>query len=457
MRTSRWIKGWMVAGCVFGMVGCESINSSLNTSWNWGASRAQQERRAAELAALEKQQQERWIAAAERKAAAERQAAQNSERPGPSQLATPESPTVTFTGGQTTAARVEPAAATNTPAEWDVVEPVSPPSRPVGVFGEVAGMNPERMSAYQASENLVQITFTNEGSDFDPDIDRTGQWVAFASTRHRKNADIYIQKIGGTSVRQLTQSTGNDVMPCFSPDGRTVAFSSDRGGSWDLWLTTLDGGHARQLTNGPSQDIHPSFSPDGRRIVYSSWGARSGQWELWVVDVENPANKQHIGYGLFPKWSPTDNRILFQKPRQRGQRWFSVWMIELEDGEARRPTELVASSNAAAITPTWSPDGRHVVFTTVSNPDNHQGAPNHADIWLMDVDGKRRVNLTQNRYANLQPIWSVDGTIYFVSNRGAGGVETIWALRPRDAMHLVEARWSNPDQQTASVPGSDED
>ena len=78
-----------------------------------------------------------------------------------------------------------------------------------------------------------------------------------------------------------------------------------------------------------------------------------------------------IGYGLFPSWSPSrdGDRIAFQRPRQRGSRWFSLWTLDLVNGEATRVTEVVLSSNAAVLSPTWSPDGKRLAFATIMEPN----------------------------------------------------------------------------------------
>jgi Tol biopolymer transport system component len=157
-----------------------------------------------------------------------------------------------------------------------------------------------------------------------------------------------------------------------------------------------------------------------------------------VIDVDNPARKRFIGFGLFPEWSPQGDKILFQRARQRGTRWFSVWTLDYQDGEGVRPTEVAASANAGAITPRWSADGQHIVFCTVLNPDQIEAAAApQADVWLMAADGSDRVNLTRNQFANTQPIWSPDGSIYFVSNRGVAETQNIWALKPDAAMRVA--------------------
>jgi len=322
----------------------------------------------------------------------------------------------------------------------------------LSLFGQLPQTQASIASPLDSPDNVVQVTFSNEGSDFDPAIDPTGRYLAFASTQHRATSDIYIKRIDGTTITQLTTDPSNDVMPTFSPDGRYIAFCSDRSGTWDIYLMEAGGGQPIKITDGPTHDLHPSFSPDGKQIVYCSYGAQSGQWELVVVDVDNPSQKRYIAHGLFPRWSPVDNRIVFQRARERGTRWFSIWTVEFEDGQAVRPTEIASSTNAAIITPDWSPDGQHLVFCTVIDPsaDEHS-RPTQADVWVIAADGTGRANLTRSRFANLQPVWSSQGAIFFVSNRGQGGQENIWAIRPDAALRLVRDEARQIREATASV------
>lgn len=311
---------------------------------------------------------------------------------------------------------------------------------PLGLYGQLPQVSdalPE--SPLDSPDNLRQITFASEGADFDPDIDPTGTLLAYASTQHRATADLYIKRISGTAVMQLTNDPANDVMPTFSPDGKRVAFASDRTGNWDIYMVDITGGQAVQLTNDLTHDLYPSFSPDGKQLVYCTHGAQSGQWELVVIDVENPAVKRFIGYGLFPDWSPQDNRILFQRARERGTRWFSIWTVELVNGEGVRPTEIAVSSNAATIAPTWSPDAKHIAFSTIVDPDGDTTTrPTQADIWIINSDGSGRSNLTNSKFANLHPVWASDNSIYFVSNRAKDGQENIWAIRPERAIRVTQ-------------------
>jgi len=334
----------------------------------------------------------------------------------------------------------------------------------MGLYGQAdaqTGWNPRqqpgRSSPLEGPDNLRRVSFPTEGADFDPVLDPSGEFVVYASTRHRERADLYLKHVDGTAVTQLTFDPGQDRMPTLSPDGKKVAFASNRSGNWDIYLMNTEGGKAMQLTSDPAHEIHPSFSRDGKTLAYCMIGQQSGQWELVLIDVDNPARKRFIGFGLFPNFSPTQDKLVYQRARERGTRWFSVWTMELEGDEGVRPTEIAASANAACITPDWSPDGQYVVFCTVIDPsaDGSQ-RPAQADVWMTTADGRNRINLTNSRFTNLQPTWAPDGTIYFVSDRSQSGVENIWATQPRKALRLVSpangSESAESNNASASVP-----
>lgn len=324
------------------------------------------------------------------------------------------------------------------------------PVSALGLYGQIP-TDDSGSSPMDGSGNVRRVTFTTEGSDFDVAVHPTQAAIVYASTRHRETSDIYLKRIEGSAVTQLTNDPANDVMPAISPDGKTIAFASDRGGSWDIYLMDIDGGQAVQVTDDRYQNLHPSFSPDGRRLVYSSYGSSSGQWELVLIDVDRPTVKQVIGHGLFPEWSPTADTIVFQRARQKGTRWFSVWTVDIEDGEPTNFTEIAASANAAVITPSWDPSGEHVVFCTVLDPgSDEQVRPSQADVWVVRADGSGRSRLTGGRHTNLQPTWAADGSIFFVSDRAGDGAENVWTVRPDRALRLVDRGRDTGDDAVAA-------
>ena len=313
----------------------------------------------------------------------------------------------------------------------------------VNLFGEFEGGSRHAKPVADRrvfTAGFQQHTYLDEGFDSDVAVDPTGKWLAFASTRHSEHADLYMQKVNGLSVVQLTNDDAADAFPTFSPDGKWIAFSSTRAGDWDIYLMQADGHDVVQVTSGPMQDLHPSFSPDGKQLVYCSAGSRSGQWELWTVDLRTNEKKM-IGFGLFPSWSPErgSNRIAFQKARQRGSRWFSLWTLDLVDGEARKLTEVAVSTNAAIISPAWSRDGHRIAFSTVVEPARSSGGKpsGQTDVWTINADGSNRQRVTDGNGTNLAPHWSADNRVYFVSDRG--GPESVWSARVSGATSVAGA------------------
>ncbi|MEE9403971.1 MAG: hypothetical protein V3V20_03685, partial [Algisphaera sp.] len=98
------------------------------------------------------------------------------------------------------------------------------------------------LSSIDNPRAVQRVTFADEGADSDVSPDRAGRFIVFASTRHRATSDLYLQRTGSAAVTQLTSDPANDVMPAVDPDGKRMAFASDRGGTWDLYLTDLGGG-----------------------------------------------------------------------------------------------------------------------------------------------------------------------------------------------------------------------
>ncbi|MCA9243989.1 MAG: PD40 domain-containing protein [Phycisphaerales bacterium] len=269
--------------------------------------------------------------------------------------------------------------------------------------------------------NVQRHSFTEDGRDFDPDVDAGGQTLVFASTRYAEHPDLFLKNVEGLTLTQLTSDPADDVQPRFSPDSASVVFASNRSGSWDIWTIKRDGTERTQLTAEATDEMAPCWSPDGSQIAYTVWGPRSGQWEIWTLTVAEPGVRHFLAYGMFPSWSSDGKRIAFQRPRQRGSRWFSIWTITLEDGEARQPTEIAFSDSAACVAPRWSPNGEWVVYSALMG-----GAQQYAELWMVDATRGLRFRLSDGAEPAFNPTWGANGRVYYVSPRA--GAENIWSL-----------------------------
>lgn len=324
-----------------------------------------------------------------------------------------------------------------------------------------------------APEGLAHVTFAPEGADFDPCISRDAQFMVFASTQHRATSDIYFKKVDGRTITQLTADPAQDVMPAISPDGKKIAFCSNRRGNWDVFVMSVSGGQAVQVTSELSHELHPTWSPDGKKLAFSRLGETSGRWEIWVTDAVGASGNEFLGYGLFPEWCPVAgtgengrDKILFQRSRERGDRAFSVWTVDYKTGDTSSPTEIVADTTAAVINASWSPDGQSIVYATVANPNQPRmagtgagsgqfaGAGAASQLWITGIDGTGRVALTSDQHLNLMPIWATDGRIYFVSDRS--GTNNVWSLGTEKAMYAAKGQ-PMPGQGNAARAGAPAD
>jgi len=329
---------------------------------------------------------------------------------------------------------------------------INPPSRAENAPGSPS-----------ATLNLTQVTFAQEGADFDPAISRDGSRIVFASTQHRSTADLYTKAVGGRTITQLTNDPAEDGTPEISPDGTRVAFASNRNGNWDIFVMPITGGKPVQITSDLSDELHPSWSSDGNSLVFCRMGPTSGRWEMWVADATRAGGETFIGHGLFPRWCPAPrtgsdgaDRIVFQLGRERGQRSFAIWTIDYRDGQASNPTLIASSSAAALINPAWSPDGSHIVYASVPLIDERRPAGTSlpsAELWLASVTAEATVRLTSSDLRAIRPVWGPANRLYFVSDRNA--TENIWSIDLAPSLASIQPANGSSAARTADAADAD--
>lgn len=313
--------------------------------------------------------------------------------------------------------------------------------RPAAVLAALlllAGCRPELREAPDPLEGeppVTQVTGGRAGSDRDPEVSPDGRRVFYASSAFGGTLDLFVKEVGSNTATRITHARGDERFPRLNPaNPRMLAFCSDASGEWQIYVIEdfeKDPARWMRMTEPGSHNLHPSWSPDGSSIVYCTADeAEAGEWTLAVRDLG--AGRTHLLEGvdgLLPEWSPAGGRIVFQRMRHR-DRWLgSIWTLDFSGGSARDVTAVFASDDWAAINPSWSPDGRRIVFATVAKSRASSGALNEADdLWIVGADGSLPTRLTTSPAADWMPTWSGDGRIYFVSRRD--GSDRIWSLRP---------------------------
>jgi hypothetical protein len=113
------------------------------------------------------------------------------------------------------------------------------------------------------------------------------------------------------TLTRLTFDDGLQIGASWSPDGRYISYSSDRGGKFDIWVQQVSGSNPVQITKGPGQHWQPDWSPDGNYIAYRS---EEGDGGIYVIPALGGAGLERkiAPFGYYPKWSPDSSQVLFQ-------------------------------------------------------------------------------------------------------------------------------------------------
>ena len=262
---------------------------------------------------------------------------------------------------------------------------------------------------YTFDSGKIDHVVTDPSFDADPSLSPDGKRIAFVSGRDG-NAEIYSQNIDGSDLRRLTDHPARDAFPTYSPDGTQIVFNSNREDEkLDVYIMNIDGSNVRRLTYGPGDDeeFPGCWSPDGTRLFYAS--TQSDRQNVYIMNVEpfepkvvfsSPSENMR-----FPSYSPDGRKIVFQTANedQTGE-------IRVMDVDTKTVSTVTKTQTTDGY-PKFSPDGKEIVFQERLN--------GNSEICLIHADGSGGVqNLTNNPARDVKPAWSPDGSkIVFSSNR----------------------------------------
>jgi dipeptidyl aminopeptidase/acylaminoacyl peptidase len=336
-------------------------------------------------------------------------------------------------------------------------------------------------------EDLYRLTFA-EDAQISPD----GRRVAAVTKQMDRESDGYrstIWLVDAVSGEQIPFTSGprEDAHPRWSPDGRWLAFLSNREGEKkQVWLILTTGGEARRITDQPEGVQDFVWSPDSTRLACvarvpapSRENGRRAKTRF-ITELKYQANGEGFVYDrrlhLFiveldggeirqltdgdaddqqPSWSPDGSTIAFAAARHTGHDFDTVSDIYLVSAAGGAPRRLTAGNGTCAA-PAFSPDGGSIAY--LGHLDPHPGGSRNLSVWRIDVDGGKAIDLThtidRSAVEDMPPVWSPDGrTLAFgVLDGGAVGLRAVptdgGEVRTLVAGRRVLSSWSFSAERT---------
>jgi TolB protein len=216
---------------------------------------------------------------------------------------------------------------------------------------------------------------------------------SLAYTTFRPNPDIFVSLIYQGVLQNPTKGVGTNYLPVFSPDGKQIAFMSGRDGNPEIYAMNVDGSNLRRLTNNSAGESSPTWSPSGSQIAFTS--DRTGKAQIYVMNSSDGSGVRRLTVNESeadrPTWSPPPfNEIAYSASTGR----YDIKVLEVSTGKVRQLTFGEGTNES----PAWAPGGRHLAFTSTR-------AGGRTQVFTIGRDGRGLRQITREGN-NQTPAWS---------------------------------------------------
>jgi Tol biopolymer transport system component len=242
---------------------------------------------------------------------------------------------------------------------------------------------------------VKRLTTTAKFNETNPAWSASGKKIAyerrdFRDPNHPGLFEIWVMNADGSHKHRVARGTE----PAWSPNGKKIAYVGSREprvGRPDIWVMNSDGSHQKRLTSDPLSERSPDWSPDGKWVAFAT--DRGNSHDIWKMRADGSAAVRLTSLGPYddqPSWSPSGKKIAYVTRDAAGYKLMTM----KSNGSAAAPVGTISAYRSA-----WSPDGKQIAY---EDSDQAGGA---GEIFRVGLSGLSPVNLTANRAQDDHPSW----------------------------------------------------
>lgn len=245
-----------------------------------------------------------------------------------------------------------------------------------------------------------------------PYFDSRVAFISESGPKNNRRKQLAIMDYDGADVRNLTDGSDIVLSPRFSPDGESLIFTSYQSGVPSVYMFDLQSGTIKAIIQSSEMAFAPRFSPDGRKVVLSlTKGSNTDIYEVSLSNRQVRRLTRSAAIETAPSYSPDGKWLTFESDRSRNQQ---IYVMRIDGGEPRR----ISFGKGKYGTPVWSPTGDYIAFTKQLGGLFHLG--------VMRADGSEERILTSS-FLDEGPTWSPNGRMlmFFRESPGPEGGPSI--------------------------------